>query len=234
MIKTLKEFYYYILNPTNTNVQIETSKFRKLFSLLLLAIVFNGIIIITRTFLINKGIIPQLFMKNSNPLAGFLFFPLVVLIISPVVEELGFRLFFIPNRVNIAISSSVLLYFLSYLLFPFFMFEINIYLIIPLISFIIIILITIKKSIIEFIKSFITSHFRYIFYLSTLLFTSVHLLNFWIDKGHIIWLPLIFLPYLMLGFVFGYIRVLFGIKYSILLHFIYNLFTMLVGLSFLG
>lgn len=234
MIKTLKGFFSYIINPAYQETQEQTSKFKKLLSLLLLALVFNVIIIIARTFLINKGIIPELFMKNSNPLAGFLFYPLVVLIISPIVEELGFRLFLIPNRINISISLSILLYFLSYFIFPFFMYEINIYLLIPLILFIILLLLTIKSSITNLLNSFIKNHFKIIFYSSTLIFTLIHLNNFWIEKGHIIWLPLVFLPYLMLGLVFGYIRVLFGIKYSILLHFIYNLFPFILSLVFLG
>jgi len=173
-------------------------------------------------------------MKNTNPLAGFLFYPLVVLIISPVVEELGFRLFFIPNRINIAVSLSILLYFLSYLVFPFSLFEINIYLTIPPASFLILLLITAKSSIAISLNQFLTKHFKVFFYLSAVFYTYVHLINFWIEKGHIVWLPLIFLPYLMLGLVLGYIRIKLGIKYSIIFHFIYNTFPFLLSLFFVG
>ncbi len=65
MIKTLKGFFCYILNPSYQDIQIKTSKFSKILSLLILTIAFNGIIIITRTVLINKGIIPQLFFKEA-------------------------------------------------------------------------------------------------------------------------------------------------------------------------
>lgn len=234
MLKTLKGFFLYIFNPTYQDSQTKTSKFNKILSLLILALVFNGIIILTRSILIDKGIIPTLFFKNNNPLAGFLYYALSVLIIGPVVEELGFRLLLVPKRFNIAISFSILLYFLSSFIFHFNLYEVDLYLIIPLVAFFIFLLITIRPATIKHLNSFIIKHFKIIFYISTILFTYVHLTNFWIEKGHIIWLPLIFLPYLMLGLVFGYIRVIFGIKYSIISHFTYNTFIFLLSLLFLG
>ncbi|MCK4664882.1 MAG: CPBP family intramembrane metalloprotease, partial [Bacteroidales bacterium] len=225
---------YYIFNPSYQDIQIKTSKFSKILWLLILTIAFNGVIIITRTVLINKGIIPLLFFKDTGLIASFWFYPLIVLIICPIVEELGFRLFFIPNRINIAISISFLLYFLSCLIFSFSLFEINIYLTIPPVSFLIFLLITLKSSTIKHLNFLIIKYFKIIFYLSAIFYTYVHLTNFWIEKGHIIWLPLIFLPYLMLGLVLGYIRVIFGIKYSIIFHFVYNTFPFLLSLFFLG
>lgn len=234
MFKTFKGFFLYIFNPTYQDSQINTSRFSKIFSLLILTLIFNALIITARSILIDKGIIPPLFMKDKELLYGFWFYPLTVLIISPIIEELGFRLLFIPSRLNIAVSISILLYFLSYLIFSFQLYGINIYLIIPSVSLLILLAVTTKSRITKLLNNIVTKYFKITFFTSVFFYVSVHLPNFWLEKGHIIWLPLIFLPYLMLGLVLGYIRVALGIKYSIIFHFIYNTFPFLLSLFFVG
>ena len=236
MIKTFKDFFYFIINPSLQNIQIKASwgaLFKKLSYLLILTIVFNGLIIVMRAVLINKGVIPPLFFKNKGYSADFWIFPLTVLFISPVIEELGFRLFFIPKRINIAVSLSLLLYFLAYLVLSFKLFGLNIYLIIPLTSFIILVLVTSKISVLKSINKFIIKYLKPIFYISTVFYVYVHIDNFLLENKHIVWLPFIFLPYLMLGLELGYIRISCGIKYSILFHIVYNIFPFLLSLAFL-
>ena len=70
-------------------------------------------------------------------------------------------------------------------------------------------------------------YFKYAYYLSVLLFGIVHVFNF--EGGRQIYYltPLLIAPQLIAGFFLGYIRVKFGLKWSILLHAAFN--TVLIG-----
>ena len=70
-------------------------------------------------------------------------------------------------------------------------------------------------------------YFKYAYYLSVFLFAIVHIFNF--EGGQEIYYlaPLLIAPQLIAGFFLGYIRVKFGLKWSILLHASFN--TILIG-----
>ncbi|WP_397362652.1 CPBP family intramembrane glutamic endopeptidase [Olleya sp. R77988] len=65
-------------------------------------------------------------------------------------------------------------------------------------------------------------YFRIVFYAFALLFGYMHLFNFNITTQILILSPLLVATQIILGLVFGYIRVRFGLIYSILLHMFYN------------
>lgn len=66
------------------------------------------------------------------------------------------------------------------------------------------------------------NYFRYIFYLSAILFALVHLLNFDFEEP-IIWLaPLIVMPQFIAGIFMGFIRIKMGLIWSVLLHATFN------------
>lgn len=66
-------------------------------------------------------------------------------------------------------------------------------------------------------------HFSKIFYSSALLFAITHIDNYNGISGYLILLsPIIILPYFFMGLYLGYIRMNFGIKYSILFHTLIN------------
>ena len=70
-------------------------------------------------------------------------------------------------------------------------------------------------------------HFKYAFYTSVLFFGIVHIFNFQGGAAVYYLAPLLIAPQLIAGIFLGYIRVKFGLKWSILLHFSYN--TILIG-----
>ncbi|MFT7352924.1 MAG: membrane protease YdiL (CAAX protease family) [Flavobacterium sp.] len=73
--------------------------------------------------------------------------------------------------------------------------------------------------------------FKIAFYALALLFGFIHISNFEITTNVLLLAPILVLPQILLGGYFGYIRVRFGIQWSMLLHGCYN--GTLILLSFL-
>ena len=73
--------------------------------------------------------------------------------------------------------------------------------------------------------------FKISFYVFALLFGFVHITNFDLTMNVILLSPLLVLPQILLGGYFGYIRVRFGLQWSMLLHGCYN--GTLILLSFI-
>lgn len=73
--------------------------------------------------------------------------------------------------------------------------------------------------------------FKIAFYALALLFGFIHISNFEITTNVVLLSPFLVLPQILLGSYFGYIRVRFGLQWSMLLHGCYN--GTLILLSFL-
>jgi membrane protease YdiL (CAAX protease family) len=71
--------------------------------------------------------------------------------------------------------------------------------------------------------------FKIAFYIFTFLFGFVHISNFEITTNVLLLAPLLVLPQIILGGYLGYIRVRFGLQWSMLLHGTYNLFFLLIS-----
>ena len=83
-------------------------------------------------------------------------------------------------------------------------------------------------------KAFYSRHFRHIFLFSAALFALVHLLNYR-ELGQIwFFFPLLVAPQFFGGLVLGFVRMRYGLKWSVANHFIHNGITMLpvLALSF--
>ena len=72
-------------------------------------------------------------------------------------------------------------------------------------------------------------YFKIAFYFFALLFGFIHITNFEITTNVLLLSPLLVLPQILLGGYFGYIRVRFGIQWSMLLHGTYNCFFILIS-----
>ncbi|WP_299670836.1 CPBP family intramembrane glutamic endopeptidase [uncultured Polaribacter sp.] len=73
--------------------------------------------------------------------------------------------------------------------------------------------------------------FKIAFYFFALLFGFVHITNFEMTTSILLLAPILVLPQILVGGYFGYIRVRFGLQWSMLLHGTYNLFF--IALSFI-
>ena len=73
--------------------------------------------------------------------------------------------------------------------------------------------------------------FKIFFYLFAILFGFVHLFNFTITQNVLILAPILVAPQILLGCYLGFIRVRFGLLWSIALHACYNGILMLITFS---
>lgn len=74
--------------------------------------------------------------------------------------------------------------------------------------------------------------FKYAFFILAVIFGLIHILNFEMTTNVMLLAPVLILPQTILGGYLGFIRVRFGLEWSILLHACYNLFF--VGISLIG
>ena len=75
------------------------------------------------------------------------------------------------------------------------------------------------------------NQFRIAFYVFAILFGFVHITNFELTTNVLILSPILVLPQTLVGGYFGFIRVRFGLLWSIALHGSYNAILMLVSFS---
>ena len=81
-----------------------------------------------------------------------------------------------------------------------------------------------------------SKHFKYSFYAFTLIFGFYHITNFEFTTTVLLFSPLLVAPQLSVGLFLGYIRIRFGLLWSIALHACYNLILIgpIVLLKFLN
>jgi len=66
------------------------------------------------------------------------------------------------------------------------------------------------------------SYFRWVYYLSALVFGLIHIITYEADSTHYWFIWLITLPQIFAGFLLGYIRIVYGFWYGVLLHSLSN------------
>ncbi len=72
------------------------------------------------------------------------------------------------------------------------------------------------------LSNFWQRHFRWIFYLSCASFAFVHVFNYELTPVNLMLMPLITLPQIVSGVIYGYARVALGFQYALLAHVINN------------
>jgi len=189
--------------------------------------------------------------------APIYFFIFMALIWAPIFEEITFRLGmkFSPWKLALSLSFFIVVLFSSSLeFFPAlatvlerFSERYSIVSVILSIVLLVVLLTLVVKIIIgryvgeKKMKKLYRKNFVSIFYGMTLLFGAVHILNFK-NFGEFWYVSfLLFLPQLSVSFILGYVRMRYGIIWSMLIHFFYNSFftlpLVLISLlpaSFLG
>jgi hypothetical protein len=79
-----------------------------------------------------------------------------------------------------------------------------------------------------YLERFWLKWYRPVFYFSVISFGFMHISNFDIRLSTLLLTPILTLPQISLGFLLGYIRLKYGVGYSMLLHGGYNFFILLV------
>lgn len=155
-------------------------------------------------------------VQNLSILKKFL----LIVILGPVFEELVCRLWLKEAKFNIVISQSICVVFLVYALYKNSNVFINEMIIITSLVSIVFIL---EKC----IKNFFQRYFMFIFYLSSVVFGLMHVLNF-IGIENLFEALVCTSPQIVLGIVLGYIRMNYGFKYGLLFHSFINLSVVLL------
>lgn len=79
------------------------------------------------------------------------------------------------------------------------------------------------------LAAFWQAHFRYIYYTSCVIFAAVHIFKYELIWLNVLLLPLLTLPQLMSGIIYGYVRITFGFQYNLLFHMATNVLA--IGLT---
>lgn len=206
---TLNNFVDFLKNPkeeSNFNAP-PNSKIKSLLILFSLEIVvlsiFSGLLKLFESLnLIDIG---------SNKISDLLFnLPptqlfLVVVIVAPVIEELIFRL---PLRFKHNYLFKLVLWIIS---------------LTRIVS---------KERLDELIQLFRPAAFRYFFYLMTISFGLIHITNFEGYKNLLVWMPFLTMNQLFIGCILGFLRIKFGLIWSIIYHALNNL--IFIGMALLS
>ncbi len=215
MRANLRLYFAYLKNPVYLkNEKVLWSSFFKLFIIVfLLSLPLNAVSNIISGFLHLQGISHDL--KGMNQLKLW-----ELVLLAPVLEETLFRFLLKPTHKNI-------IYYFIILSFPL---VINLIkgkyhhaLIIVFLALIPLMLL-LKRSYLKKVQKYFLKHFALFFYLSCLAFGLLHVTNFHPFSYMLLLLaPLLVLPQLFLGTVLGFVRMKYGIVYSILFHILMNL-----------
>jgi membrane protease YdiL (CAAX protease family) len=210
----MQYFLSFIKDPTY-NEKIKKFNVRIFLSLLFIyfaAIIPIGSILffIFKTFNIDHKAIDLSFQEKI--LHGIL--------LAPIVEELLFRLILVFNKKNLTI-----LIFTTFIMLGFFIIKENI--LKMAIFFLLILTFVFIYKYINQCRSYFIMYYKLFFFLIAGLFAFLHFFNFiGISVSNLIFLPILVIPQFILGLLLGYIRISYGLIYSIFFHMLINCFVL--------
>jgi hypothetical protein len=234
-LNLLKELGDFLKQPEN-QPKLPTTNREKVYKTL-------GLIILKPVFLIPVILFFALVYDPENVQQESMrerFSPLMLLVVGglllPLLEEIAFRLSLKFNVLTLALTSAALTYYLlTKAVFhtkvsavdDSFMLRSLISIGVGLLLFIIINRATAKEALARFWQK----NFKYIFYLSCLVFAWIHISKYEVTLLNVLLLPILTLPQLYSAIIYGYTRVAFGFAYPLLMHIALN--TIAISMSLL-
>jgi hypothetical protein len=220
ILKTIIDFFPFCIKPNWT-----TENNNKTIVKLVTTVLF--IMLITLINLLTIYLIKQLpyscFLEFKNPIQTSTFLLMCALFLGPILEEIIFRLPLIYSRVNISISIGVLIGFYITTLFHS-IYSNYLILLAKLIVAIIVfglLYFTLKyfKNLDILLQNLFSKYRNIVFYILVLLFCLLHLANLVYLSSDLFVIILLYLtPKLIGGLICSYLRIKFGLKYSIFVH----------------
>lgn len=205
----IKDFFKYISHPTITEIRkIKASHF---IILLILNFILSACVILSTNYILQHANIS----KKRIDFTPFMIFWGIS--IAPVFEEIFFRLNLRLTKKNclilfITLSISIIIMILRNRI------DLSILCGCALCALIIAYVFFKRQGCL-----FYQNHFKYVFWISCLLFGLSHSLNF---TGNLVWIillsPIICAPQIIAGAFMGYIRMNYGFIYAILFHMLIN------------
>ncbi len=239
MINYIKEFFLFCKNPTLVfSIQNKKTKLNRfcysILTYLIIAIILGLFLVMYNKLLKHILNIDFIDIRNKKVAKttgkSFISIILLVGIIGPIIEEILFRSWLTSKKVYF----SFFLFVLSWIIYTYIIgyrfysqkIDLNFYL-----RIITCMLIGLSAYIFIPTKSwafFFNKYYKYGFYISAISFGLLHVTNFFPlgVSRFFICLPFI-LPQLLLGFILGFIRIKNGLLWSICLHIIINLISVL-------
>lgn len=232
----MKELIQFCIKPQSNKAKVVKfqQKLNITFKLLLLDIIISVITVfpasfILRTFEINR--IPAFEIFDRSFFESILGWFLLVVFITPILEELSTRLFLNYSKLNVVISS---IFNIGLLYFFFNTSKLYYWIIVVLcLMLMVVAVLLLRKSYhsTNKIQDYLSSHFNYVFYFSVILFSVYHALDYHFEGivGGLLVIVLI-LPKIISGCILGFVRVRLGFIWGIALHVIINAVFFLVSL----
>ncbi len=141
-----------------------------------------------------------------------------VFLIAPIYEEIFFRSLLRFNWFNISLFITNLLVFILYMIIKENIMYVTIASVFLFFILAIITIASIKKT-----SNFISQNIQYFFYFTAISFGLLHTINFSGNPWAIFSFSLILVsPQIILGLILGYVRIKYGLLYSILFHMVVN------------
>ncbi len=154
---------------------------------------------------------------NVAPILLFL----LMVFLGPFLEEIFFRLFLKPNYKNMTL---LLILFFTVAIFTIWKRNMPILLFSFFAIFLLLFILSRPKNLFWF-QRIVLSHFRWVFYISCLLFGAIHILNFeHLNFKLFFAAPFIIFPQVVAGVFLGFVRMKYGIVFSVLFHSLINFF----------
>ena len=238
IIKLLKEIFNFLKSPNNS-LKSRDSFIRKGYEVLLIYIILI-VFSLSSVFVIHLfntfGLVDssQRIFKIDEFTENNIIFSLVatICLFDPIYEELTFRLYLRSLPIYISISISLVVYLLLSDIGKFELYSLNIDIVYIGILFFLLLKFFAIVKVKRMVQKFWGKNFKYIFYFSVLLFALLHLRNFQLTPKHIVFIPLLILPQLISGIIFGYSRMKYGIFWSIFLHILNNTIPYILYIKF--
>jgi len=231
---TIKNFLIFLKKPNYESFNLSLNqKFKVLLKLYLITLVLMLSIRLLIELLIFLGAfegysqkisnLPEVTSKNN----AYIFLT-IAMVFGPAFEEIMFRLLLTEyNKKFIAVSLSLLTGYILTRSFSDYLLNIESAYIYGIMSYAYPIcfalpLFAIVNSIrFEFELTW-KKYYPVIFYFITIIFALTHIPTLAIHKEHHLFLPILILPFIVLGISLGYIRAKLGVLYAITFHFIFN------------
>ena len=204
-----------LLHPSDKNYSLKkiVSSFILFDLILILAngVLFGFVVLIYDDF--------HSLVKSNSTLTTSIFMTLKIMLLAPIIEELGFRLSLIVSRLTVSISSGIQIgiilqivfnldYHILIRFFLMFLFAGIVYLIL-------------NERIISLIKKY---HRQYIYY--NILFSGfLHITNYELSSTiHYFLIPVLVFQNVVFGAYISFLRMTYGFKIALLMHVLHNTF----------
>lgn len=223
--RLLSELIVFLGNPRSAQSRTKTAKEKIRDTVGLFVIKFALLVIFALLMALMSPVFDPENISKSN-LAQRLT-PFMLLLVAgfalPLLEELGFRLSLRFRPVYLAISSAVFsYYFLTKIVFrtsnslidESFWVRVTVSLAIGALIFPVVRIRSVSLS----LGAFWNRNFRWIFYFSCISFAFVHLFNYELTLLNVLLMPLLTMPQILSGVIYGYTRVAFGFQYPLVTH----------------